>query len=86
MIVKKLTHKEKKLLKKQDEYNKMMEVMLKKGGAGSSSIDETFSLTQAQISSKQQELMDTAVDIKVCYNIKSHHMSLCLNYCSILMK
>lgn len=65
--LKKLTHKERKKLKQQMEYEKQMELMLQKGGHGSSALDENFTVSQVEKSGKQQELLETAVDIKVCY-------------------
>ena len=52
-------------MKQQLEYERQMEAMLKKGGHGSSSLDDTFSLSQAQKSDKQQLQLENAVDIKV---------------------
>ncbi|XP_065579335.1 ATP-binding cassette sub-family F member 1-like isoform X2 [Artemia franciscana] len=61
----KLSHKDKKKLKKQQEYDQMMSLASKKGGAGSSALNETFSLSQAQQSAKKQGAFESAVDIKV---------------------
>ncbi|KAK8378931.1 hypothetical protein O3P69_009573 [Scylla paramamosain] len=63
--LKKLTHKERKKVKQQMEYERQMEAMLKKGGHGSSALDDTFSLSQAQKSDKQQQQLENAVDIKI---------------------
>lgn len=52
-------------MKQQLEYQRQMEAMLKKGGHGTSSLDDTFSVSQAQKSDKQQSQMEGAVDIKV---------------------
>lgn len=62
---KKLTHKEKKKLKKQQEYEKQMEAMLKKGGQGHSDLDSNFTVSQAQKSAGQMAALDNAVDIKI---------------------
>lgn len=62
---KKLTHKEKKKLKKQQEYEKQMETLLKKGGQGHSDLDSNFTVTQAQKSANQLAHFENAVDIKV---------------------
>lgn len=52
-------------MKQQMEYQRQMEAMLKKGGHGTSSLDDTFSVSQAEKSDKQQSQMEGAVDIKV---------------------
>lgn len=62
---KKLTHKEKKKLKKQQEYEKQVEMMTKKGGQGHSELGENFTVSQAQKSSAQMQALENAVDIKV---------------------
>ncbi|XP_018327498.1 ATP-binding cassette sub-family F member 1 [Agrilus planipennis] len=62
---KKLTHKEKKKLKKQQEYEKQMETMLKKGGQGHSELDSNFTVSQAQKSAGQMAALENAVDIKI---------------------
>lgn len=62
---KKLTHKEKKKLKKQQEYEKQMETLLKKGGQGHSDLDSNFTVSQAQKSANQLAHFENAVDIKV---------------------
>ncbi|KRT78660.1 AAA protein [Oryctes borbonicus] len=62
---KKLTHKEKKKLKKQQEYEKQMELMLKKGGQGHSELDANFTVSQSQKSIGQMAALENAVDIKV---------------------
>ncbi|GJQ74708.1 hypothetical protein Trydic_g21559 [Trypoxylus dichotomus] len=64
-IEKKLTHKEKKKLKKQQEYEKQMEIMLKKGGQGHSELDSNFTVSQSQKSTGQMAALENAVDIKV---------------------
>ncbi|KAJ8918959.1 hypothetical protein NQ315_016861 [Exocentrus adspersus] len=62
---KKLTHKEKKKMKKQQEYEKQMETMLKKGGQGHSELDSNFTVSQAQKSAGQIAALENAVDIKI---------------------
>lgn len=62
---KKLTHKEKKKLKKQQEYEKQVELMTKKGGQGHSDLDSNFTMSQAQKTSGQKAQLEHAVDIKI---------------------
>uniref|UniRef100_A0A182U036 ATP-binding cassette sub-family F member 1 n=1 Tax=Anopheles melas TaxID=34690 RepID=A0A182U036_9DIPT len=62
---KKLTHKEKKKLKKQQEFEKMQEAMLRKGGQGHSDLDSNFTMSQALKTGNQSKHMDHAVDIKI---------------------
>ncbi|KAL4706831.1 hypothetical protein ACJJTC_010065 [Scirpophaga incertulas] len=62
---KKLSHKEKKKLKKQQEYEKQMEMLTKKGGQGHSDLDANFTVSQAQKSAGQMAALENAVDIKV---------------------
>lgn len=62
---KKLTHKEKKKLKKQQEYEKQVEMMLKKGGQGHSDLDANFTVSQTQKTTGQMAALENAVDIKV---------------------
>lgn len=64
-VQKKMTHKEKKKLKKEMEYQKQMETMTKKGGQGHSELGENFTVSQAQKSAGQMQAMENAVDIKV---------------------
>lgn len=45
---KKLSHKDKKKLKKQQEYDKQMELITKKGGQGHSELDSNFTVSQTQ--------------------------------------
>ncbi|XP_037935686.1 ATP-binding cassette sub-family F member 1 [Teleopsis dalmanni] len=59
---KKLTHKEKKKQKKQQDYEKQIEFLTKKGGAGQSDLDSNFTLSQVQKSAQQ---LENAVDIKI---------------------
>ena len=61
----KLSHKDKKKLKKQQEYDKQMDVINKKGGTGHSELDDNFTISQVQQSDKKIALMENAVDIKV---------------------
>ncbi|GLV43748.1 uncharacterized protein CBL_06928 [Carabus blaptoides fortunei] len=62
---KKLTHKEKKKLKKQQEYEKQMETLTKKGGQGHSDLDSNFTVSQSQKSAGQMAALENAVDIKI---------------------
>ncbi|XP_052753801.1 ATP-binding cassette sub-family F member 1 isoform X2 [Galleria mellonella] len=62
---KKLSHKEKKKLKKQQEYEKQVELLTKKGGQGHSDLDANFTVSQAQKSAGQMAALENAVDIKV---------------------
>lgn len=62
---KKLTHKEKKKLKKQQEYEKQVETMLKKGGQGHSELESNFTVSQTQKTSGQLAALENAVDIKI---------------------
>ncbi|XP_050314358.1 ATP-binding cassette sub-family F member 1 [Anthonomus grandis grandis] len=62
---KKLTHKEKKKLKKQQEYEKAMETMLRKGGQGHSELDSNFTVSQVQKTAGQMAALENAVDIKI---------------------
>ncbi|GFU36164.1 ATP-binding cassette sub-family F member 1 [Nephila pilipes] len=55
----KLSHKEKKKLKKQLEYQKQIETL------GSKAVDDQFTVSQAEKSATQQTLFENAVDIKV---------------------
>lgn len=64
-FLKKLTHKERKKRKQELEFERQMEAMLKKGGHGTSSLDDTFSVSQAQKSEKLQAHLENAVDIKI---------------------
>lgn len=61
----KLSHKDKKKLKKQQEYEKQMEIVNRKGGTGHSELGENFTISQAQHSEKKAALLENAVDIKV---------------------
>ncbi|XP_055598104.1 ATP-binding cassette sub-family F member 1 [Uranotaenia lowii] len=62
---KRLTHKEKKKLKKQEEFQKQVEAMTKKGGQGHSDLDSNFTMSQAMKSGNQSKHMEHAVDIKI---------------------
>lgn len=62
---KKMTHKEKKKLKKQQEYDKQMEAMLRKGGQGHSDLDSNFTVSQMQKTAGQMVALENAVDIKI---------------------
>jgi len=63
--LKKLTHKERKKMKQQLEYERQMEVMLQKGGKGTSALDDTFAVSQVEKSDKQKDAFENAVDIKI---------------------
>ncbi|XP_066158043.1 ATP-binding cassette sub-family F member 1 [Euwallacea fornicatus] len=62
---KKLTHKDKKKLKKQQDYEKQMETLLKKGGQGHSELESNFTVSQAQKSAGQLAALENAIDIKI---------------------
>lgn len=62
---KKLTHKEKKKLKKQQEYEKTIEMLTKTGGQGHSDLDKNFTLSQTQSQKHGNPQLENAVDIKV---------------------
>lgn len=62
---KKLTHKEKKKLKKLQEYEKQVETMTKKGGQGHSDLDSNFTVSQSQKTAGQMAALENAVDIKI---------------------
>lgn len=77
---KKLTHKEKRKLKKQQEYEKQVEIMMKKGGQGHSDLNETFTVSQSQKSAGQLLALENAVDIKVeKFNISAKGKELFVN-------
>jgi len=63
--VKKLTHKEKKKLKKQQEYEKTIEMLTKSGGQGHSELESNFTISQSQTQQRGNQQLDNAVDIKV---------------------
>lgn len=62
---KKLTHKEKKKLKKQQEYERTIEMMTKQGGAGHSELESNFTVSQSQTPNRNAQQLEHAVDIKV---------------------
>ncbi|XP_014261740.1 ATP-binding cassette sub-family F member 1 [Cimex lectularius] len=62
---KKLTHKEKKKLKKEMDYLKQVETLTKKGGQGHSALDENFTVSQPEKSVSQLQALENAVDIKI---------------------
>lgn len=64
-VLKKLTHKERKKMKQQLEYERQMEVMLQKGGKGTSALDDTFAISQVEKTDKQKDALENAVDIKI---------------------
>lgn len=63
--VKKLTHKEKKKLKKQQEYERTIEMLTKTGGQGHSELESNFTVSQSQTQQRGNQQLDNAVDIKV---------------------
>ncbi|XP_068222624.1 ATP-binding cassette sub-family F member 1 [Palaemon carinicauda] len=63
--LKKLSHKERKKMKQKLEYERQMATMLVKGGHGTSALDDTFAISQAEKSEKQLSQMENAVDIKI---------------------
>lgn len=62
---KKLTHKERKKLKKQQEYERTMEMLTKSGGQGHSELESNFTISQSQTQQRGNQQLDHAVDIKV---------------------
>lgn len=62
---KKLTHKEKKKLKKQQEYERTMEMLTKAGGQGHSELESNFTISQSQTQQRGNQQLDNAIDIKV---------------------
>lgn len=62
---KKLTHKEKKKLKKQQEYELQVETLTRKGGQGHSELDSNFTMSQVQKTGGQKAALEHAVDIKI---------------------
>lgn len=62
---KKLTHKEKKKLKKQQEYERTIEMLTKAGGQGHSELESNFTISQSQTQQRGNQQLDNAVDIKV---------------------
>lgn len=63
---KKLTHKEKKKLKKQQEYERTIEMLTKTGGQGHSELESNFTISQAATQVRGGQLqLENAVDIKV---------------------
>lgn len=62
---KKLTHKEKKKLKKQQEYERTMEMLTKAGCQGHSELESNFTISQRETQQRGNQQLDHAVDIKV---------------------
>uniref|UniRef100_A0A336MDK6 ATP-binding cassette sub-family F member 1 n=1 Tax=Culicoides sonorensis TaxID=179676 RepID=A0A336MDK6_CULSO len=62
---KKLTHKEKKKLKVEQEKQRLLELSTRKGGDGASELDSNFTMSQAQKTAGQKANMEHAVDIKI---------------------
>lgn len=65
VVEKRLTHKDKKKLKRQEEYDRQIEAMMKKGGQGHSELDSNFTMSQAHKSGGQKAALEHAVDIKI---------------------
>lgn len=62
---KKLTHKEKKKLKKQQEYERTVEILTKTGAQAHSELESNFTVSQSQTQHRGAQQLDNAVDIKV---------------------
>ncbi|CAB0044760.1 unnamed protein product [Trichogramma brassicae] len=62
---KKLTNKEKKKLKKKEDYEKALEALTKKGGDGQSELDSNFTISQSSTQNRGGQQLEHAVDIKV---------------------
>ncbi|XP_058802702.1 ATP-binding cassette sub-family F member 1 [Phymastichus coffea] len=63
---KKLTHKEKKKLKKQQEYEKTIEMLTKKGTGENSELESNFTVSQSETQTRGgTQQLENAVDIKV---------------------
>lgn len=62
---KRVTNKEKKKLKKQQDYAMQMEMLTKKGGHGQSELDSNFTMSQVQKTGNQKTALEHAVDIKI---------------------
>lgn len=62
---KKLTHKEKKKLKKQQEYEKAIEMLTKQGTGAHSELESNFTVSQSQTQTRGNQQLENAVDIKV---------------------
>ncbi|XP_008183032.2 ATP-binding cassette sub-family F member 1 [Acyrthosiphon pisum] len=60
-----ISHKKKKQIKKEVEYQKKMNLMTNKGGHGHSELNANFSLSQIQKSVNQRVALEHAVDIKI---------------------
>lgn len=61
----KLSHKERKKLKKQQEYEKQVEFMTKKGGQGHSALGDNFTVSISEKAPMQLSAFENAVDIKI---------------------
>lgn len=62
---KRITNKEKKKLKKKQDWQDQMEMLTKKGGQGSSDLASNFTMSQVHKSGAQKTAMEHAVDIKI---------------------
>ncbi|XP_050526613.1 ATP-binding cassette sub-family F member 1 [Daktulosphaira vitifoliae] len=63
--IEKISHKEKKKLKKELEFQKHLDTMTKKGGQGHSELGSNFSVSQIQKTAGQLAALEHAVDIKI---------------------
>lgn len=66
------------------EYERQTAALLKKGGHGSSALDDTFAVSQAEKSEKVQMQLENAVDIKVHYANELECKLLCTVQLNIL--
>jgi hypothetical protein len=62
---KKLTHKEKKKLKKRQDYEKTIEMLTKTGGQGHSELDSNFTVSQRETQNRGPQQLENTVDIKI---------------------
>ena len=62
---KRITNKELKKIKKKEEYEKLQEALLKKGGQGASDLDSNFTMSQAYKTGGQKAALEHAIDIKI---------------------
>ncbi|XP_011506179.1 PREDICTED: ATP-binding cassette sub-family F member 1 [Ceratosolen solmsi marchali] len=62
---KKLTHKEKKKLKKRQDYEKTIEMLTKTGGQGHSELESNFTVSQRATQNRGGQQLENAVDIKI---------------------
>lgn len=62
---KKMTHKEKRKMKKDLEFQRQFDTITKKGGQGHSELDSNFTVSQMEKTGGQLAALENAVDIKV---------------------